>query len=172
MNNIFRQASVLLLILLLVAVESFADSTKSGEEINWQVVSSGGDKGESSSYGLRGTVSQTAIGPGGASQHYINHGFWQKFIGVQIPCSGICGNANGDASVNVSDAVYLINYVFSGGGAPLPVLACGDANSDGSVNVSDAVYLINYVFSGGNSPGNCRPGDPDWVTGDCCSFSL
>ena len=63
----------------------------------------------------------------------------------------ICGNANGDDKVNVSDAVYIINYVFSGGNAPNPIETC-NVNCDSKCNVSDAVYLINYVFSGGNPP--------------------
>ncbi|MBD3218191.1 MAG: hypothetical protein GF310_07935, partial [candidate division Zixibacteria bacterium] len=29
-----------------------------------------------------------------------------------------CGDANGDGAVNVSDAVWVINYVFIGGAAP------------------------------------------------------
>lgn len=65
--------------------------------------------------------------------------------------SYICGNANSDESVNVSDAVYIINYVFAGGDPPNP-LNSGEVNCDGSVNVSDAVFIINYVFSGGNNP--------------------
>jgi hypothetical protein len=87
-----------------------------------------------------------------------------------LPCEGICGDANNDGVVNVSDAVYIINYVFVGGGEPQPVLACGDANSDGVVNVSDAVWIINYVFVGGGPPGDCTPGSPDWYNGDCCPF--
>jgi hypothetical protein len=63
----------------------------------------------------------------------------------------ICGDANNDTSVNVSDAVSIINYVFVGGAAPSPYEA-GDANCDATVNVSDAVWIINYVFVGGNSP--------------------
>lgn len=63
----------------------------------------------------------------------------------------LCGDANGDATVDISDAVYLIAYIFSGGSAPNPVLA-GDANCDGSVDISDAVYLIAYIFSGGLAP--------------------
>lgn len=89
-----------------------------------------------------------------------------------ITCQGTCGNANNDGSVNVSDAVYIINYVFVGGAAPQPVLACGNANNDGSVNVSDAVYVINYVFVGGNPPGDCNPGVWDNDGGDCCVFIL
>jgi hypothetical protein len=87
------------------------------------------------------------------------------------PCQGECGDANNDGDVNVSDAVYIINYVFVGGGEPQPVLACGDANDDGTVNVSDAVYIINYVFVGGGPPSNCSPGSPEWYNGDCCVFT-
>jgi len=71
-----------------------------------------------------------------------------------------CGDANNDSTVNISDAVYIINYVFVGGSpAPVPLLS-GEVNCDGSVNVSDAVYIINYVFVGGSS----FPCDPDGDT--------
>jgi PKD repeat protein len=65
----------------------------------------------------------------------------------------IYGDVNGDGIINVSDVVYLINYLFIGGPAPNP-LAAGDANCDGVVNASDVVYLINYLFIGGPEP-NC-----------------
>ncbi len=63
----------------------------------------------------------------------------------------VCGDANGDGSVNISDAVYLIAYIFAGGSAPNPFLS-GDANCDSAVNISDAVYLIAYIFAGGAAP--------------------
>jgi hypothetical protein len=63
----------------------------------------------------------------------------------------LCGDANNDAAVNISDAVYLIAYIFSGGPAPNPLLS-GNANCDSAVNISDAVYLIAYIFSGGPAP--------------------
>ena len=86
-------------------------------------------------------------------------------------CQGICGDANQDSKVGLSDAVFIINYIFSGGSAPKPVLACGDYNADGKINVSDAVRNINYVFSGGNPPGDCAPGSPNWDGQDCCPFA-
>jgi Arylsulfotransferase (ASST)/Dockerin type I domain len=67
------------------------------------------------------------------------------------PGDYICGDANSDLTVNVSDAVYIINYVFVGGNAPLSYES-GDTNCDSTVNVSDAVWIINYVFVGGNAP--------------------
>jgi hypothetical protein len=70
--------------------------------------------------------------------------------------SYVCGDANSDESVNVSDAVSIINYVFIGGVPPSPLVA-GDVNCDGTCNVSDAVAIINYVFIGGYDP--CDPND-------------
>ena len=61
------------------------------------------------------------------------------------------GDANGDSAVDISDAVYLIQYIFAGGPAPNPLLA-GDANCDSAVDISDAVYLIQYIFGGGPAP--------------------
>jgi len=170
-----RKNLILLVIffsIVLFSVSVLAEGEKAGEEINWQVISNGGTEGSSANYGLQGTVSEIAIGEGSSANYGLKHGFWQIFEGTTYPCQGKCGDANGDAKVNVSDAVYIINYVFVGGGAPLPVLACGDANTDGKVNVSDAVYLINFVFTSGSAPGNCSPGDPDWDGYDCCEFTM
>jgi len=121
-----------------------------GEQIKWEVISSGGGKGISTNYALSGTVGQTAAGQGSSTNYKINQGFWQNFS-----CCLKAGDANHDSKCNVGDAVYLINYVFKNGSAP----SCrqeGDANADSKVNVGDAVYLINYVFKAGATP-NCGP---------------
>jgi agmatine/peptidylarginine deiminase len=65
----------------------------------------------------------------------------------------ICGDANGDGAIEIADVVYLINYLFIDGPAPVPCLAAGDANCDGVVNITDVVYLINYLFISGPPPG-------------------
>ena len=72
-------------------------------------------------------------------------------------CSGCatCGDANGDAAVDISDAVYLIQFIFSGGTPPGDCgiqYGLGDANGDDVVDISDAVYLIQYIFVGGPCP--------------------
>jgi hypothetical protein len=61
------------------------------------------------------------------------------------------GDPNSDNIVNISDVVYLIQYIFAGGPAPSP-LQSGDVNCDTMVNISDAVYLIQFIFSGGPAP--------------------
>lgn len=61
------------------------------------------------------------------------------------------GDANGDGLVNLSDAIYILNYLFKGGPAPDPMEA-GDANGSGNVDLSDAIYILNYLFKGGDPP--------------------
>jgi hypothetical protein len=63
----------------------------------------------------------------------------------------ICGDCNEDGSVNVSDVVYLINYLFGGGPEPIPYES-GNVNCDSVIDIADAVYLINYIFVGGPAP--------------------
>jgi len=71
------------------------------------------------------------------------------------PGGYVNGDADCDGSLNVADAIYIINYVFKGGPAPLPY-AAADANCDGVVGVADAVCIVNYIFKGGPPPGDCQ----------------
>ncbi len=65
--------------------------------------------------------------------------------------SYVCGDADGNESVTISDAVFLITHIFSGGPAPVPQEG-GDADCSGMITISDAVYLITYIFAGGPAP--------------------
>lgn len=124
-----------------------------GEEINWQVISAGGENsGTSTNYGLAGTVSQTAVGTGGSTNYGLNHGFWQNFGGSSVIC--VPGDADESGAVDIDDVVYLIAYIFSGGPAPTPDVCCGDADGSGNVDIDDVVYLIAYIFTGGPVPVN------------------
>jgi Dockerin type I domain len=73
---------------------------------------------------------------------YIEHSYYYQYP---------CGDANCDLVVNVSDAVWIIGYIFIGGDPP-HIYKIGDVNCDEVVNVSDAVWIINYVFIGGYAP--------------------
>jgi hypothetical protein len=64
-----------------------------------------------------------------------------------------CGDANGSHSVDVSDVVFLIQYIFASGSAPSPMEA-GDADCNGGIDISDAIFLISHIF--GNQPKPCR----------------
>ncbi len=66
----------------------------------------------------------------------------------------LVGDADGNHAVNISDAVFLIAYIFAAGVMPYPYVAA-DVNCDGMVNISDSIWLINYIFSGGPPPTYC-----------------
>lgn len=72
-------------------------------------------------------------------------------------CDCMPGDADGSGLVTISDAVYIINYIFAGGPAPTPYPTCsGDADCNCLVTISDTVYLINYIFAGGAPPCDCN----------------
>lgn len=62
-----------------------------------------------------------------------------------------CGDADGTGQVDLSDVIFLVNYIFGGGLAPEPIKT-GDVDCNGRINLTDAVYLVNYIFGGGPVP--------------------
>ncbi len=72
------------------------------------------------------------------------------FMVTGLPYSTL-GDLNGDGSIDISDVVFAINYLYRSGPASDP-LELGDANCDEKVNTGDIVYLINYLFRDGPEP--------------------
>jgi len=58
------------------------------------------------------------------------------------------GDANNDGTVNLVDAVTVLNFFFAGGDAP-PCAKAADPNNDGTINLIDAVNILDYFFAGG-----------------------
>ncbi len=66
------------------------------------------------------------------------------------------GDANIDGTVDISDAIGILNWLFLGTG----VMACLDAadtNDSGSVDITDPIGVLDFVFLGGVPP--AAPGD-------------
>jgi len=61
------------------------------------------------------------------------------------------GDANGDSTLNLSDAVFLANYLLKQGQAPDP-LDLGDADCTGNIDLADVIIIANYYFKGGPTP--------------------
>ncbi|MFH1686046.1 MAG: hypothetical protein ABIE70_00820, partial [bacterium] len=87
------------------------------------------------------------------------HNPW--LVPVTLTVSGsvayVCGDVDGNGTgPDITDLVYLVNYMFNGGPVP-PVLEATDVNGDlVGPDIADLVYLVAYMFSGGpalNCPG-------------------
>ncbi|MCB2229182.1 S8 family serine peptidase [bacterium] len=60
----------------------------------------------------------------------------------------VCGDVNqSNQAPDLSDLIYLVNYLFLGGPAPTNPSAA-DVNCDGGVDLSDVITLVNYLFLG------------------------
>jgi uncharacterized membrane protein len=66
-----------------------ADGSRSGEEINWQVISSGGKKCSSENYVLNSTAGQVATGYSSSDNYGLGHGIWQ-LLGGASECECKC----------------------------------------------------------------------------------
>jgi hypothetical protein len=152
--------------------EIFADEkiseTKAGEEINWQVMSSGGTDGASSNFILGGTVSQTVVGVGSSTNFVLKHGYWQNFDTTGSgPCDCEPGEVNADGTINIFDITYTIGYLYLSGPAPIPYTVCnGDPNCDCTCNIFDITYLISFLYLDGPPPCSCN----GWLT--ACGMPL
>ena len=76
------------------------------------------------------------------------------------------GDVNNDSLLDISDAVGILDYLFSGG-LRITCLEAADFNNDWLVDITDPVAALNYLFVGGDPPAapgpvesSCGP-DPD-----------
>lgn len=63
----------------------------------------------------------------------------------------IRGDANNDGKVDLSDAIFVLNYLFKAGKSPF-CLDAADANDDGLIDISDAVKILIGLFRGDPIP--------------------
>ena len=76
------------------------------------------------------------------------------------------GDANSDGSINLTDGVIPLLFLFSGGAAP----ACADAadtNDTGNVEITDAIIIFSWLFTGGAPPAAPSPLSPGYSAEEC-----
>ena len=76
------------------------------------------------------------------------------------------GDSNSDGSVNLTDGVIPLLFLFSGGAAPA-CLDATDTNDTGSVEITDAIIIFSWLFSGGAAPVDPSPTSPGYSPADC-----
>jgi hypothetical protein len=66
------------------------------------------------------------------------------------------GDINGDGLIQLNDVLFLLNYLFRGGGPPTPLYS-GDLNCDGLTELGDVIVGLNYLFREGPVSRCCGP---------------
>ena len=61
------------------------------------------------------------------------------------------GDADRSGQINILDVTFIINYLYKGGVAPMPVYAA-DADCNLTVNILDVTRLVNYLYKSGAAP--------------------
>ncbi len=61
------------------------------------------------------------------------------------------GDASGTGTVDISDPILVLGFLFLVGGA-LACLDAADADDSGVVDISDAIYALAHLFLGGPAP--------------------
>ena len=71
-------------------------------------------------------------------------------------------DTNADGQTNLTDPVFILNFLFQAGPPP-PCAEAANPNDDDGTNLSDSVYLLNFLFQGGAPP--TAPGPPPMACG-------
>ncbi len=82
------------------------------------------------------------------------------------------GDANADGDMNLTDAISILNFLFTGGVKP-PCTKSGDSDDNGALQLTDAVRILNFLFLGGPPPDDPYPDCGSDETADdldCISF--
>ena len=82
------------------------------------------------------------------------------------------GDVNASGSVDISDAIAGLNFLFLGDDAP-PCRDAADSNGDQNVDISDSVALLNFLFVGDQSipsPGAAACGGPPPSALECATY--
>jgi len=83
------------------------------------------------------------------------------YQGDGVPCPGgaqLPGNSNQDTSLDLSDVVTVLGFLFQGNPSSLPCTtdaaneAFLDVNTDTAIDLSDAIFLLAFLFQGGPPP--------------------
>ena len=76
------------------------------------------------------------------------------------------GDANSDGSINLTDGVIPLLYLFSGGAEPT-CMDAADTNDTGAIEITDAIIVFSWLFSGGAAPASPSPTSPGYLVTDC-----
>ena len=99
---------------------------------------------------------------------------------LSVPMPGLCGDpefvrgdCNDSGAIDLSDPLFLLGWLFSGGATPTCDGAC-DIDDGDDLNIADAVGLLSYLFASGAPPEAPFPdcgSDPSAGALGCATFA-
>jgi hypothetical protein len=101
--------------------------------------------------------------------------------GGEPPVTFLRGDADNsvDGAITMSDALYILRWLYVPGSPPLSCDDTGDADDNGDLSMSDALYILRFLYVPGSpippAPGPyvCGPDPTDDALGcDCHSFCM
>ncbi len=75
----------------------------------------------------------------------------EQLYSFEILMGYVCGDVDGNSSIDIADLVFMVTYMFNGGLAPL-ALASMDVDGSGVIDISDMVFLTDYMFGSPTGP--------------------
>jgi len=65
-----------------------------------------------------------------------------------------CGNINslGPCEPDITDLIYMVNFMFNGGDEPDPMWVADLNCSDLMPDIADLIFLVDFMFNGGPAP--------------------
>jgi hypothetical protein len=91
--------------------------------------------------------SETSFGDLPAPDGTLSPGAVHVVYGIPSAVPFIRGDANFDGRLNISDPVYTLAFLFTGGESPYCADAA-DADDSGGHNITDAIATLNHLFLG------------------------
>ena len=76
------------------------------------------------------------------------------------------GDVNSDSEINLTDAILILSFLFTGGPAPA-CMDAADADDNRSLQITDAIRILNWLFVGMVALLRPSPTAPQYPTLDC-----
>ena len=76
------------------------------------------------------------------------------------------GDGNSDGTIDLTDGIIPLLFLFSGGDAPA-CMDAADANDSGAIEITDAIILFSWLFTGGEAPVDPSPLSSAYSDSDC-----
>ena len=91
----------------------------------------------------------------------------QTRVEGEAPVTGfVRGDADNSGTIDITDGVFILNFLFLGGPDP-DCLDAADVDDSAAVNITDAIFVLNWLFLGGENPPAPSPSENTYARADC-----